>query len=242
MLTRVPRWSLWLLALVALVAAAVLATASSIPRKIVEDVTDELTAGSFYAVASPLAPGAPGEVIRTQRLLGAPDGSVAWRVVHHSRDQAGADIAVSAMVIAPDGPPPPGGRPVVAWGHPTTGMVARCAPSRGLDPFLLLEGLDELVGAGFVVAAADYPGMGVAGPSSYLVGLAEAHSVLDAVRAAQTVPAAGANHRVLLWGHSQGGQAILFAGQEARSYAPDLTVEATRCRGARDGARVPAAR
>jgi pimeloyl-ACP methyl ester carboxylesterase len=37
---------------------------------------------------------------------------------------------------------------------------------------------------------------------------------------------AGAGDRLLLWGHSQGGHAALFAARSARSYAPDLDVRA----------------
>ena len=42
---------------------------------------------------------------------------------------AGEPIRVSGVVIAPRGIAPPGGRPIVAWAHPTTGIVSRCAPS-----------------------------------------------------------------------------------------------------------------
>ena len=48
--------------------------------------------------------------------------------------------------------------------------------------------------------------------------------MLDSVRAAQQVAKAGANSRFAVWGHSQGGHAALFAGQLAKSYAPDLTL------------------
>jgi len=132
---------------------------------------------------------------------------------------------VSGVVVAPAGPAPSGGRAVVAWAHPTTGAASRCAPSNSVAPFVLIEGLDKLIDAGYVVAAADYPGLGVANPSSYLIGAAEAASVLDIVRTARQLPA-GAGSDVLLWGHSQGGQAALFAAQQARSYAPDLQVNA----------------
>ena len=117
---------------------------------------------------------------------------------------------------------------VVGWAHPTTGAVAKCAPSNGIDPFDLIEGMTDLLNAGYAVAAADYPGLGVAGPSSYLIGTTEGNSVLDAIRAAQNMPETGAINRsdVLLWGHSQGGQAALFAGQDATSYAPELRVKA----------------
>jgi alpha-beta hydrolase superfamily lysophospholipase len=95
-------------------------------------------------------------------------------------------------------------------------------PSNGLDPFDLIEGLAQLLHAGYVVAAPDYPGLGVEGQSSYLIGVTEARSVLDAIRAARTLSEAGAGTDVLVWGHSQGGHAALFAGQAVSTYAPEL--------------------
>ncbi len=65
----------------------------------------------------------------------------------------------------------------------------------------------------------------MAGASSYLIGASEAHSLLDAVRAARDLPT-GATSRTVLWGHSQGGHAVLFGAQEARAYAPELSVRA----------------
>jgi pimeloyl-ACP methyl ester carboxylesterase len=50
--------------------------------------------------------------------------------------------------------------------------------------------------------------------------------VLDAARAARALDGAHANDQLLLWGHSQGGQAALFAAQLAPKYAPDLHLRA----------------
>jgi acetyl esterase/lipase len=66
--------------------------------------------------------------------------------------------------------------------------------------------------------------MGVPGPPSFLLGNTEAANVLDIARAAQHIPKAHAGNDVILWGHSQGGHAALFAAQNAASYAPDLDV------------------
>jgi alpha-beta hydrolase superfamily lysophospholipase len=195
-------------------------------RRIVEGVAEVHTDRSFYALPDPVPAGAPGTIVRTEALPSTMAGSVAWRVLYHTTDESGTDRVVSAVVVAPAGPAPPGGRPVVGWGHPTTGAVARCAPSNGLDPFDLIEGLRDLLYAGYVVAAADYPGLGVEGQSSYLIGVTEGNSVLDAIRAARHLPEAGAGTDVLLWGHSQGGQAVLFAGQSIKSYAPELHLRA----------------
>ena len=131
-------------------------------------------------------------------------------------------MAVSGVVVAPIGAPGHGERTVVAWGHPTTGAAARSAPSLGVDPFDTIEGLRDLLHAGYVVAATDYPGMGSPTPASYLIGTRRA-------TACWTQPAAGhidqthAGDEVVLWGHSQGGQAVLFAAQDVHRYAPIST-------------------
>ena len=38
------------------------------------------------------------------------------------------------------------------------------------------------------------------------------------------MPGAGGGKRFVVWGHSQGGQAALFTGMIAKSYAPELTL------------------
>jgi acetyl esterase/lipase len=129
-------------------------------------------------------------------------------------------IAVSGVVIVPDRPAPAGGRPIVAWAHPTTGVVPRCAPSLAIFVFQQIQGLREMINRGYVVAATDYPGLGTPQTHPYLVGLSEARAVLDSVRAARALT--GAPNRFAVWGHSQGGQAALFTGLTAASYAPDL--------------------
>jgi pimeloyl-ACP methyl ester carboxylesterase len=193
-------------------------------HRLEDGLIEEAFDGPFYELPADLPAGEPGDLIRTEPILSAPAGTSAWRVIYHSRDLAGDDIPVSGVVIEPDGPAPDGGRPIVSWAHPTTGSVAHCAPSLGVDPFLLIEGLHELLDAGFAVAATDYPGMGVAGASSYLLGVPEGNSVLDAARAARNLPNAHVSDNLWLWGHSQGGQAALFAAQDAATYAPDLTL------------------
>jgi pimeloyl-ACP methyl ester carboxylesterase len=74
------------------------------------------------------------------------------------------------------------------------------------------------------VAATDYPGLGTPETHPYLVGDSEARAVIDAVRVAGTMPGAGGGKRFVVWGHSQGGQAALFTGMIAKSYAPELTL------------------
>lgn len=197
-----------------------------VEMRLLVDVVDTEIVGDFYTAPSPVPAGAPGDIIRIESLPGAPVDALAWRVLYHSTDLNGDDLVVSGVVIAPAGPVPAGGRPVLSWGHPTTGTAPECAPSRFYDPFLGVEGLRVMLDRGYVVAYTDYAGMGVDGPNSYLIGLTAAHTVLDAARVATAIPQAGANTDLLLWGHSQGGQAVLFAAQEAAAYAPEFDLRA----------------
>jgi acetyl esterase/lipase len=166
----------------------------------------------------------PGDLLRSEPMSGAPAGALAWRVLYVSRDEKGRAIRVSGVVVASSLAAPEGGRPVVAWAHPTSGVAEPCAPSRRRDFFDSIPHLRALVTLDYVVAATDYPGLGTRGPHPYLVGASEGRAVLDIVRAAGRLPKAGASTRVAFWGHSQGGQAALFAGELARKYAPELTL------------------
>jgi pimeloyl-ACP methyl ester carboxylesterase len=189
----------------------------------------------FYDVPGSALAGAPGSVVRVQPLDFAPPGSHGWRVLFRSQDAAGRPTVSSGMVFAADGPPPAGGRPVLAWAHGTVGMGAACAPSRAQSPLSQLQPfLGPMLDKGWVVTAPDYAGLGTPGVQAYLVGVAEAHDVLNSVRAARALPEAEAGRTLAIWGHSQGGQSSLFAAALAEDYAPELHLIAA-------GAAAPAA-
>jgi acetyl esterase/lipase len=179
---------------------------------------------AFYQASPQEIAGPPGTIIRQEPMLQAPGYISAYRVLYRSRGLYNEPIAVSGVVIAPRGDAPAGGRPVVAWAHPTTGVVTRCAPSLAFFVFQQIQGLRDMAAHGYVVAATDYPGLGAGGVHPYLVGESEGRAMLDIVRAARSMPAIDASNEVALWGHSQGGQAALFAGLIAKSYAPELKV------------------
>jgi acetyl esterase/lipase len=172
-------------------------------------------------LANGAAFGEGGRLLSAQPLPDAPDGATAYKVYYESIGLRGEPITVSGMVIVPPGPPD-GDRPVVAWAHPTTGVVPRCAPSLARKRFQMIAGLHLMLARGYVVAATDYPGLGTPETHPYLVGESEGRAVLDSVRAARHIPDAAAGARFVVWGHSQGGQAALFTGLLARQYAPDL--------------------
>lgn len=182
----------------------------------------EFVGPDFYDPPDPLPEGAPGDLIRIQTVE---TGTFrAWRVLYHSRSIAGQDIAVSGIVAAPVGTGPSGGRPVVTWGHGTTGLADECAPSMVGTSHPYWFFLSALSSRGWVVAATDYEGLGTPGPHAFLVGESEGRGLLDIARAARQIPAAGAGDRTVVLGHSQGGHAALFAGEIAGSYAEDLSI------------------
>jgi acetyl esterase/lipase len=168
------------------------------------------------------AAGNPGGVISVTPMPGAPDGASAYRILYSSLGLAGEPIPVSGVVIVPTGPAPPGGRPIVAWAHPTTGIVSRCAPSLARVFFASVQGLQAMLTRGYIVAATDYPGLGTPETHPYLVGTSEGRAVLDSVRAVRQIPDFGAGRAFAVWGHSQGGQAALYTGLLAQQYAPEL--------------------
>jgi pimeloyl-ACP methyl ester carboxylesterase len=178
----------------------------------------------FYNAPRSLLAGQPGTLVRQEIIDGAPLGATAYRVLYRSIGMKGEPIFVSGVVIVPQGDPPPGGRPIVAWAHPTSGVSPPCAPSLAIFLFQQIQGLRSFIERGYVVAATDYPGLGTSETHPYLVGDSEARAVIDSVRVARTMPGAGNGTRFTVWGHSQGGQASLFTGIIAKTYAPELTL------------------
>jgi pimeloyl-ACP methyl ester carboxylesterase len=177
---------------------------------------------AFYETPPADLAGAPGSLIRTEPMSGAPDGAKAFRVLYRSVGLKGEPIPVSGVVIVPAGEPPAGGWPVVAWAHPTSGIVAKCAPSLAHFFFEQVQGLRLLLQRGYIVAATDYPGLGAGGPHPYLIGDSEGRAVLDSIRAARAIVGENGSAKAAAWGHSQGGQAVFYAGLLAKKYAPEL--------------------
>lgn len=165
----------------------------------------------------------PGSILRVWPLIGgSPDGGEAFRILYRSTGLKGQPISVSGAIYIPPGKPPAGGWPVIAYGHPTSGVVEKCAPSLMPDNAGLIWGLKSMLAKGYIVVATDYPGLGTPGIHPYLIGVSEGRAVLDSVRAAIALPRSGASNRFVLWGHSQGGHAVLYAGELAKAYAPEL--------------------
>lgn len=179
---------------------------------------------AFYTFTGIDRDAARGGLIRYEYLPDSPADGRAYRILYFSSDSAGKLIPVSGIVIIPRSPAPPQGRPVVAWAHPTTGVQPRCAPSLSPLRFRMIAGLSDMLRRGYVVTASDYPGLGSGTVHPFLDGESEGRAVLDSVRAAAALPNSSASRNFALWGHSQGGQAVLFAANIAASYAPELRI------------------
>ena len=147
---------------------------------------------------------------------------LAARVVYRSTNgDGGAGTTVSGAVFTPDGPPPPGGWPVIALAHGTTGLDEECAPSLTDDLWGLAEPVLRYVRSGYAVALADYQGLGEEGVHPYLDAKTAGLNVIDSVRALRhTFP--GVSGRWLAFGGSQGGAAAWAADELAATYAPEL--------------------
>ena len=178
----------------------------------------------FYDPPASL-PSMLGTLIRSEPL-GEPWTSIraaaALRILYVTELPDGTPAASSGMVFVPTGPAPAGGRPVVAWAHPTVGFGDSCVPSRAEGQYAIEGWLQEMLDDGWVVVATDYVAMGTPGTPLYLVGASEARDVVNSVRAARQVPGADAGTRWGVWGHSQGGHAALWTGALAASLAPEL--------------------
>lgn len=194
-----------------------------------DDEVDTAPAGSFYDTPAGISEASPGEVLRTEAVAEEPEGASAVRVLYATHSNPGEPIvAASGTIFIPDGVEPSDERSMVLWAHPTVGIASRCAPSLDADGGAsFVPGLERFLGAGHVVVAPDYPGLGTDGIHPYLVGISEGRSVLDAARAAGELPEAGAGRTLALWGHSQGGHAALFAAQLQPGYAPELDLRGT---------------
>jgi len=159
----------------------------------------------FYDTPNPLPVGKPGELIRSVPFgeYDLPYEISAVRILYHSRSPRGKDVAVSGVVLVPDGTPPVGGWPVIAWAHDFIGSARQCAPSllRNLNEGPLLS---MYVGLGYAVVASDYAGLGTNFPNAALDMRSNALDVIYSIPAARAaLPQLGT--KWVAAGYSQGG-------------------------------------
>lgn len=186
----------------------------------------------FYAAVSQMkAEGALGTVLKQEQVETAIPNAVAWRIAYVSSDMTGRKTISTGLVVAPQGPAPADGRPVLSWAHGTTGTAQYCGPSQVVDPatplneYFLANGnswtdygvpaLAEFIKAGYVAVATDYQGLGGGGRHQYQLSDTQARDAIDAIRAAGTLKEAGAGKKAIIYGWSQGAGAAIVAASSA---------------------------
>jgi hypothetical protein len=178
-----------------------------LPKK--PDMRRTLPLTKFYDTPNPLPAGKAGDLIRSEPFdeYDLPPGMSAVRILYHSRSATGADVATSGVVLVPDETPPPGGWPVIAWAHGSTGVARTCAPSlmRNLHhgPFLSMY-----VNLGYAVVATDYTGLGTSFRNASSDIPSNAADVVYSVPASRAaVPQLGA--KWIAMGENEGALAVL---------------------------------
>jgi pimeloyl-ACP methyl ester carboxylesterase len=176
-------------------------------------------AGILFAAAPAAAAPASGTVlIATSATLPSELSSLATgkRITYATTAVNGTATAATGLVLTPKTGKK---NQTVVWGHGTTGLADKCAPSTNQDVFWpeARAAIAALLAKGWTVAAPDYPGLGTPTAHPYLIGASEGRSMIDSVKAARNLDPA-LTTKYVLDGHSQGGQGALFAGQIAPAY------------------------
>jgi pimeloyl-ACP methyl ester carboxylesterase len=182
----------------------------------------------FYESVMQMAPaGKLGQIIKKEQIPTSLKGAQAWKIAYISSDVRERKTIATALVIAPVGPAPKEGRPILAWAHGTTGSAQNCGPSQVIDPtralnqYFLMDGNSwtdfgipngqEFINEGYVVVATDYQGLGGGGKHQYAVAGTNGRDVINSARAASSMTEVGAGKKSVLYGWSQGGGATIAA-------------------------------
>lgn len=199
-------------------------------------------AASFSTVAPAAthaaAPAAHGSLVAaTTARIALPGGTraAAWHLTYATTTATGAMTEATGALITPASAARRGG-PLVALGVGSQGLADACAPSRNLRSGALLEAplIAALVGRGWSVVVPDGQGLGSPGAAAYGVMDAEGPAMLDAVRAARQVAAAGLRPagQTALLGYSVGGGTVAAAAELQPAYAPDVALVGAAAGGA----------
>lgn len=178
------------------------------PERAVPHRLSALPLSKFYDPPVPLPAGKPGDLIRSEASDEYDLPRVqAVRILYHSRSAAGQDVAVSGVVLYPDGKPPAGGWPVIAWAHPRNGVARECAPSLARN---VMSGsfLSMYVNLGYAVVATDYQGLGASGRNAFLDAESNATDVIHSLPASRAA-VAQLGPRWIAVGYGMGGPAVV---------------------------------
>lgn len=176
------------------------------------------------------APGTVTDLAELADRLHVAGATTAERLTYRSRGPRGPMLSTGVLYL-PEGAPPQGGWPIVAYAHGTSGIADECAFTLQPRDYYLTSVYPDLLRAGYAVVISDYVGLGTPGVHPYLDGPAQARSIIDGVRAARAVaPSLGT--RWAVFGQSQGGHAALFTAHLAPGDAPELDLRGAAATGA----------
>lgn len=205
--------------------------------------------GTAHAAAPPAGPDGDAFYTPPEDRVAGPEGSIIWArpasgpaavpsaarttlVLHRMRGVAGAPVAVSGTVVLPKGTPPPGGWPIVAFNHMTTGGGDACGPSNVLpDDSERRRKVEDarlvarLLARGVAVVRSDFEGIETPGPHPYFISDSLARSTIMMVRAARTLEPELSTRWATI-GHSEGAAASIWAADHAPQLAADLDLRA----------------
>ncbi len=213
-----------------LVAATVVAVVVAVVWFALGSSVDERVGGaaaeSVPVAGADLTGSGPGSLVSAMTMPGFlrevhTDRVQAARVVYRSTSEDGQPTVVSGSVFVPEGGPPGGGWPVIAYGHGTTGIDEPCAPSLSDSLLGSAQVVAALITKGYAVAFADYQGLGTPGVHPYTDSRTAGRNMIDAVRALRAT-FKDVSNRWGAYGGSQGGGAAWAAAEQARTYAPEL--------------------
>ncbi|TQC41694.1 hypothetical protein EEB14_53180 [Rhodococcus sp. WS4] len=224
---RMPRWFQRLsgvVAAVGLVLAGMAATVGAAPASYAagfdQDPSGDAYLDQHLAVDAGMANGLilSSRSVKILPPLAATSSFAAWQIWFKSTDAGGQPIAALTTLLKP-----------VAWNGRTVsnnyaidGVGLRCNPSYVLTHQVSIEAPDitrQLLGRGYAVVMTDYQGPHMA----YAHGPTQGPEVLDGIRAALALPAAGlAGSPVAMIGYSGGAIATAWAAQLQPTYAPEL--------------------
>ena len=182
----------------------------------------------FYETLKGVTPnGKLGQIIKQEKISTTVKGAQAWKIAYISSDVAERKTIVTGTIIAPVGPAPKEGRPIMAWAHGTTGAANNCGPSQVINPtaplneYFLVGGnswtdygipnVEEFIREGYVIVATDYQGLGGGGRHQYAVAGTNGRDVINSARAASSMKEVGAGKKTIVYGWSQGGGATIAA-------------------------------
>jgi pimeloyl-ACP methyl ester carboxylesterase len=182
----------------------------------------------FYEALGKINPsGKLGQVIKQEKISTLVKDAQAWRIAYISSDVNERQTISTALVLAPTGKAPAGGRPIVAWAHGTTGTAQSCGPSQVLNPavslnqYFLVNGnswtdyglpnVDTFIKEGYVVVGTDYQGLGAGGRHQYVVSATQGRDAINSARAVGSMPEIGAGKKAVVYGWSQGGGTTIAA-------------------------------